>query len=535
MIEQTGLEEGAELRRSPDGDPGMTRADVASSPNTHNSGRSRGMPLPGDIPLDRQIRALVDTIPVLVWQASTDGSAEFFNRRWLEYTGLSFEEARGWKWDAAIHPDDRKQLIETWQVIRRAGRPSEAEARMKAADGRYRWFLFRCEPLRDENGQITGWCGTNTDIEDRKRIEDELCRSKEILDDTQRLTRCGSMGLNLSTGEVFWSDEGARIFGFDPEDRPTVEQLWERVHPDDRWLSERSVERVRRGEPDTDYDVRLVMADGSIRYVRRKSHPPVGTESSMASICAVIDVTQAREAEAALQEAQTELARVTRVTSLGELATSIAHEVLQPLSAVVTTGEASLRWLLRPKANLKEVRQGLENIIGSARRAAEIVNRIRSLSKKTKPERLVFDLNQMLEEVLLLIRGEFVSQGVSLRLDLEDELPALRGDRVQLQQVVINLVLNGIQAMAGVDAASVLSLRSKRHGDRQVLVEVEDRGRGIDPAIGDRLFEPFYTTKPEGVGMGLAICRSIIAAHGGRLWFTRGTVGTTFHVALPLG
>jgi PAS domain S-box-containing protein len=484
--------------------------------------------------LESHARVLLDTIPTLVWQASADGSAEFFNRRWLDYTGLSPDEARGWKWSVAVHPDDQKRLIHTWQAILQAGQPGEAEGRLRGADGQYRWFLFRCAPSRDENGRITGWCGTNTDIEDRKRIEDDLCRSTAILDETQRLTGCGSMGLNISTGEVFWSAEAARIFGFDPADRPRVDLIWQRIHPDDRWLSERSVERARRGEPDTEYEVRLVMADGSIRYVHRIDKPG-GSESAVGSVCAVIDVTKAREAEAALQEAQADLARITRVTALGELAASIAHEVRQPLTAIATNGGASLRWLRRPKPGIEKVRQGLECMIADALLAAEIVDRIRSLSKKSKPEHRVLDLNQMLEDVLALIRGEIVRQRVSLRFEPESGLPALRGDRVQLQQVVINLLVNGIQAMAGRDTARVLSLRSKRHEDDEVLVEVEDRGSGIDPAIADRLFEPFFTTRSEGMGMGLAICRSIIEAHGGRLWFTRADVGTIFHFALPLG
>lgn len=145
---------------------------------------SRGTPPPDDMPLEGDVRVLIDTIPTLVWQASADGSAEFFNRRWLEYTGLSSDEARGWQWSVAIHPDDQKPLLHTWQAILQSGQPGEGEARLRGADGRYRWFLFRCVPLRDENGQITGWCGTNTDIEDRKHIEDDLRRSKAILDET---------------------------------------------------------------------------------------------------------------------------------------------------------------------------------------------------------------------------------------------------------------------------------------------------------------------------------------------------------------
>jgi len=498
-------------------------------------GQPRGTAKPEDRAADRQLRVLLDSIPTLVWQMSADGVAEFFNRRWLDHTGLAPDQARGWKWADALHPDDRKRLIETWQAILRAGQPDEAEARLRGADGRYRWFLFRWVPLRDEDGQITGWCGAGTDIEDRKRVEDDLSQSKSILDETQRLTRCGSMGLNISTGQVSWSAEGARIFGFGPEDRPTVDRIWERLHPDDRWLSERSVERVRRGEPDTEYEVRLVMPDGAVRYVRRIIDPPGGSVSPVGSLCAVIDVTETRQAEAALQQAQAELAHVTRVTSLGELAASIAHEVLQPLSAIAANGDASLRWLLRPEADIERACKGLQKVVADARRAAEIVSRLRSLSKKSKPERVAFDLDQMLEEVLALIRGELLRQQVSLRLELESGLPAIRGDRVQLQQVVMNLALNGIQAMARHQAARrVLLLRSKPHGEGQVLVEIEDSGGGIDPAIGDRLFEPFFTTKPDGMGMGLAICRSIVEAHGGRLWFTPAEGGTIFHFALPL-
>jgi PAS domain S-box-containing protein len=508
---------------------------IGTTPPPYERGRPDDTALPGDIALDNQARILLDTIPVLVWQATADGSAEFFNRRWLEYTGLSLDEARGSKWRVAVHPDDQQRLLQTWEAILQAGQPTEAEARLRGADGQYRWFLFRWVSLRDENGRITGWCGTNTDIEDRKRTEDDLYYSKSILDETQRATRCGTMGLNFETREVFWSAEGARIFGFEPQDHPTVDLIWQRIHPDDRWLSERSVERVLRGEPDTDYDVRLVMPDSSIRYVRRTTHPVGNTESPGSSVCAITDVTQARQAEAALQEAQADLARITRVTSLGEMAASIAHEVLQPITAIITTGEGSLRWLQRPKAELDEVREGLHSMIADARRVAEIVERIRSLSKKSKSQRLMFELNQMLEEVIGLVQGELVRQGVSLRLELDSGLPAICGDRVQLQQMAINLVMNGIQAMAGLDRKTrILSLRSKRYGQDQVLVEVEDSGSGIDPEIGDRLFEPFFTTKSEGTGMGLAICRSIIASHGGRLWFTRAEGGTIFHFALPL-
>lgn len=487
---------------------------------------------PGGSAPDDGWLALLDTIPTLVWSAATDGSANFANRPWLDYTGLSAADATGWGWTVAIHPDDRPSMLRAWKAMLASGVPREAEARLRRADGQYRWFLLRCVPRRNDAGEITGWCGTNTDIEDRRRIEQEVARSKQILDETQRLTGCGSMSFDPVTGCVFWSDEGARIFGFQPGERPPIERVWERIHPDDRWLSERSVERARRGEPDTEYEVRLVMDDGSIRWVRRID-PPGGPESDI-SVCAVVDVTAAREAEAALQDAQAELARISRLTSLGELAASITHEVLQPISAIAANGEASLEFLCRPHPDVAEVRDGLVSMVADARRAAEIVGRIRALAKKAKPERLRVDLNQMLEEVVTMIRGELVRQEVSLRLELAPALPDVRCDRVQLQQVVMNLLLNGIQAMSTVETTRVLSLRSKPWDDDQVVVEVEDRGSGVDADVADRLFAPFFTTKPDGMGMGLAICRSIVAAHGGRLWFTPAAVGTVFHFSLPL-
>jgi PAS domain S-box-containing protein len=476
--------------------------------------------------------ALLDTIPTLVWSAAADGSADFANRPWLDYTGLSAEDATGWGWTVAVHPDDRPSMMRAWQQMLASGAPGEAEARLRRADGQYRWFLFRCVPRKNAAGEVTGWCGTNTDIEDRKRIEQDVARSKQILDETQRLTRCGSMGFDTATGTVFWSDEGARIFGFEPGERPPIERVWERIHPDDRWLSERSVERARRGEPDTEYEVRLVMDDGSIRRVRRID--PLGAPESESGVCALVDVTGAREAEAALQEAQAELARMSRVTSLGELAASITHEVLQPISAIVANGEASLAFLDRPQPDVAEVRDGLTSMVADARRAAEIVGRMRALSKRAKPERCDVDLNHMLEDAVALIHAELVRRAVSLHLELERPLPDVSCDRVQVQQVVINLLLNGIQAMAAVETARMLALRSKRLGDDQVVVEVEDRGTGVDPAVGDRVFAPFFTTKSDGMGMGLAICRSIVRAHGGRLWFTPAEVGTVFCFSLPL-
>jgi two-component system sensor kinase FixL len=247
------------------------------------------------------------------------------------------------------------------------------------------------------------------------------------------------------------------------------------------------------------------------------------------------DITERNQAQEALHQAQAELAHVTRVTTLGELTASIAHEVNQPLTAIVTNGEACLRWLGRDVPDMDESRGAVERMIREARRASQVVARLRALAKKVDPEMAALDVNDVINEVVLLVQREITSHRVSLRLDLASSLPTVRGDRVQLQQVIINLMMNGIQAMAAVrDHRRELVIRSRAHEVDQILVSVQDNGIGIDAENENLLFKAFFTTKPEGMGMGLSICRSIIDAHGGRIWAAANrSPGATFQFTLP--
>jgi two-component system sensor kinase FixL len=247
------------------------------------------------------------------------------------------------------------------------------------------------------------------------------------------------------------------------------------------------------------------------------------------------DITERRQAQEALHQAQEELAHVTRVTALGELTASIAHEVNQPLAAIVTNGQACLRWLNRDVPHLDEARSAVQRIVGDADRASEVIRRIRALSKKTDPHKTALDLNEVINEVVLLVRRELLSHQVSLQLDLAPDLPPVRADRVQLQQVIINLLINAIQAMAPVtDRPRALRISAHAHEADEVVVAVQDSGIGIDPDHEGRLFDTFFTTKPDGVGMGLSICRSIIEAHGGEVRVSSNAgPGTTFQFTLP--
>jgi C4-dicarboxylate-specific signal transduction histidine kinase len=232
-----------------------------------------------------------------------------------------------------------------------------------------------------------------------------------------------------------------------------------------------------------------------------------------------MDVTATRQAQNALQIAQAELARVARVTTLGEMSASIAHEVNQPLAAIVTNAEAGLRFLRHQVPDLEEARAALQQIVKDANRSSEVIRKIRDFAKKADPEMIQLNLNEVVEEAVTLVRHEVLRHGVAMRLDLASGLLPVLGDRIQLQQVIINLVVNGVQAMAStIDRERVLTIRAQQYQSDQVLVAVEDVGVGIEPGDADRLFKAFYTTKAQGLGMGLSICRSIIEAHGGRVW-----------------
>jgi PAS domain S-box-containing protein len=354
---------------------------------------------------EERLRLVIDTLPALVWSKSPDGSADFLNQRFLDYTGLSVEEGLGWGWMKEFHPEERAE--EAWRAAFAAGEPFEREAQLRRADGAYRRFLLRAVPLRDKLGKISKWYGTSTDVEDLKRAEDEL------------------------------------------------------------------------------------------------------------------------------RQAQEDLARVTRVVAMGELASAIAHEVNQPLTAIVTNGNFCLRRLDSATWKPDELRAAIEEIVNDGTRASAVISRIRGLLMKESPNRTELDINRIIQDVNILLRNEFTRNRVSLRIELESALPRVPGDPVQLQQVLVNLIMNAIEAASsGTNGRPEILIRSARNRDG-VLVQVQDSGPGVEPALVDRIFEPFFTTKPKGIGMGLSISYSIIESHGGQLSLESASQGALFQFTLP--
>lgn len=483
---------------------------------------------------ERSLQLIIDTIPALAWSARTDGSAEFFNRHYLDFIGLSAEEANGWGWTAAVHPDDVNSLAATWQGIMASAAAGEAEARLRRHDGVYRWFLFRANPLRDESGAIVKWYGVNTDIEDRKLAEMNLRTAYESFRDAQRMSHTGSFTADIVAQEHVWSDELYRICEFDPGTKITTQWAREIIVPEDQPSFDAAFARSLNGA-DFDLTFRILTRSGKVKHLRSIARMVDTVESRPLFIGAIQDITETKLAEEALNRARSELAHVARVTTLSTLTASIAHEVNQPLSGIVTNAGTCLRMLDADPPNIEGARETAKRTIRDGHRASDVIARLRALFSRKEFTLESLDLNEALQEVIALSRSDLQRHRVVLQSELADDLPMVTGDRIQLQQVVLNLVRNASDAMMDVhDRPRQLLIRTERENADHVRVMVRDAGVGINADSIDRLFEAFYTTKSDGMGIGLSISRSIVERHHGRLWAEANDgPGATFSLSIP--
>jgi len=371
-----------------------------------------------------------------------------------------------------------------------------------------------------------------SDLEDRERA---LRRSEAFLAEAQALSQTGSWGWNTATGDLFWSRETYRIFEFRSDVAPTLPMIVDVVHPDDRARFVHEVEMFGRDRTDFEHEYRLKLRDGSIKYVYAVGRAAVRGFPNLDFIGAIMDVTDRKRAGDALLKAQAELADVTRLTTMGELAASIAHEINQPLAAVVTNAQTCASLLSAQSPPWGEVKSAVSDIAEAGKRASDVIARIRLLLSKSAAEPSALSVNEVIGDVIALTRDTTRSKRITLETRLTLDVPPVLADRVQLQQVLVNLITNAADAMAEInDRPRTVTISSSCDDGRQVEVAVADAGVGIDPRHRDRIFDAFFTTKGDGMGMGLAICRGIVEAFGGRLWATANSdCGTTFRFALP--
>jgi PAS domain S-box-containing protein len=413
----------------------------------------------------------------------------------------------------------------------------EVVTRYRRKDGSPIWVNTFVSTIPGGENSPPIYIATAIDITDRHKAESELRRIATYLAEAEKLSHTGCWAMNTSTGELFWSQEEWRIFGLHPEMTKLSHRAYlDLVHPEDRAaLEENSARAVRDKEP---YDIlfRAVLSDGTVKHLHTVGKPQIDDSGAVVEYIGVtMDETERVRANAAMEEAQAELARVARLTTMGELAASIAHEINQPLAAVVAHGNAALRWLAHTPPNLEETRDSIKAILNEGYRASEVTGRIRSLLKHSAPDYVELDLNDAIRDVLELTAGALRSRGVVIQTHLSAPLPKALGDRVQMQQVIMNLIMNGADAMSAVpDRPRILHIASQIDSAGNLLVSVKDTGTGIDEAIRDNIFKPLFTTKSTGMGMGLSICRSIVEAHGGRLWAAPATpYGTDFQFMVP--
>ncbi len=438
-----------------------------------------------------------------------------------------------------IHPEDRGTTAEELDNAISAGRNVEAHFRIVLPEGTTRYMYGIGRPLAQSPGGAAEYVGAVTDISSAKRAEMKLRESEAYLAEAQRLSRTGSWAWSPATGENrYWSDECFRLLGFDPADgMPPFETFIQRIHPEDQPIVAEELERAVRDRDDYQVGYRIFHPGGEIRSIQVIGHPVLGPSGDLVEIVGTgIDVTERKQAEKErerLRQAQADLAHANRVTTMGELTASVAHEVNQPIAASLTNARTCLRWLAGDTPNLEEARAAAMRIVQDQTRAAEIINRIRLLFKKDTAPRELVDINEIIREMIALLRGETSRSLITLRTKLTADLPRIMGDRVQLQQVMMNLAMNSIDAMADQQGPRELLISSEQATDGQVMVSVSDTGVGLPAEQANRIFDAFFTTKLHGTGMGLRISRSIVESHGGRLWAEKNIPqGARFHFTL---
>lgn len=637
-------------------------------------------------------RNLTEALPQLVWGAGPDGGCDYFSTQWTTYTGIPERELLGWAWMETLHPDDRGPTRQFWTDSVTGRQPYDVEYRIRRSDGTYGWFKTRGTPIRDRDGRIVKWFGTCTDITDRKRAEQvlkeheaelrqardlleikvmertkELRRSEAYLEEAQRLSRTGSFGWRVSSGEIYWSEETFRIFEYGPETTPALELVLQRTHPEDRarvqqvidrasrdgmdfdvehrllmpdgsvkhvqvvghlletgqpgkaelvgaitdtterkraeaalrqteayleeaqrlthtgswawnvarrenvhWSQEQyrlfgldprsdspsfetahrrihpedratfneAVERAIRERSDFEVDFRTVLPDGSTKYLRSVGHPVFSATGELVEFVGTgMDVTEKRQTEKErerLRQVQADLAHINRATTIGELTASLAHEINQPIAAAVTDARTCLRWLAREQPDIAEARETAARMVKAVTRASDIISRLRQLFKKGAPQTTLVEVSEVIQEMVVLLRSEASRYSVSIQTELSANSPRVMADRVQLQQVLMNLMLNGIEAMHDTKSGGQLTIRSLMGEDGQLLISISDTGLGLPAEQADQIFNAFFSTKAQGTGMGLSISRSIVESHGGRLWATSNSErGATFNFTLP--
>lgn len=478
---------------------------------------------------EARFRIMANTAPVMLWMSGADKLCTFFNRGWLDFTGRMLEQELGNGWAEGVHREDFDRCLKIYTDSFDARRQFTMEYRLRRFDGEYRWVLDNGVPRSDPDGAFLGYIGTAIDITELKRSQENFRLAVEA-------SPSAMVMVNQQGRIVMVNAQAEKMFGYAREE--LIGQSVEALVPDQYRIGHPAYRAEFFAAPQA-----RPMGVGRELFGQRKNGSkvpveiglnPVHTPEGLFVMASIIDITERKQAERESAEQRNELAHLSRAAMLGELSGSLAHELNQPLAAILSNAQAAQRMLGRGTGNIDEFLEILKDIVEDDRRAGEVIKRLRALLRKDEAQHRVLDINEVVREVLKLMRSDLLNRNVAVSTDLATGLPRVVGDRVQLQQVLLNLSINGCDAMDGEPGDCRLTLRTAAAAGGEIEVSVVDRGRGIPPEHLERIFEPFVSTKAEGLGMGLTICRTIVAAHHGRLWAANNADrGARFCFTLP--
>jgi two-component system sensor kinase FixL len=477
---------------------------------------------------EQRFRATADAAPVMIWMAGADKLCTYFNKGWLAFTGRTVNQELGNGWTEGVHPADLDRCFRIYSDAFDARRYFTMEYRLRRHDGEYRWVLDRGAPRVDTDGAFLGYIGSCFDLTDLKRGEERMRLAVEAAPNAMIM-------VNREGHIVLLNAQAEKVFGYAREEllgrsiEVLLPESFRAGHPGHRDDFHRAPSARQMG---AGRDLHGRRKDGSEVPVEIGLNP-IETPEGMAVLASIVDITARRRVEAETAQQRNELAHLSRVAMLGELSGSLAHELNQPLAAILSNAQAAQRILGRGAGHIEEILEILEDIVADDRRAGEVIKRLRALFRKEEVRYRPLDVNDVVVDVLRMMRSDLLNRDVTVRTELAADLPRVDGDPVQLQQVLLNLVMNGCDAMEAAPGERRLTLRTVADGG-EVEVLVADRGRGIPPADLQRIFDPFVSTKTDGMGLGLAVCRTIVAAHAGRLWAANNADrGASFYFTLP--
>ncbi len=484
---------------------------------------------------EARFRILADTAPVMVWMSGTDMLCNFFNKPWLEFTGRTVEQELGNGWSEGVHTEDIQHCLETYISSFNARRPFTMEYRLRRADGEYRWVLYSGVPRYTSEAGFAGYIGSCIDITEQTRAEKALRESEQNMSLAASAAELALWTWDIPRNKIWTSGKGHVLINFANSDKLNLERFLDALHPEDRERVRQSVAMAVKGNGEYESEFRVTQQDGQVRWISARGRVEFDCGKPLRMRGVSLDITWRKHAELEVARQRNELAHLSRVTLMGELSGSLAHELNQPLTAILANAQAAQRFLAQGTADPAELQDILKEIVAEDKRAGEVIRRLRLLLEKGEVQVQPLDLNEAVNNVLRLLRSDLLNQNVAVHTELASHLPVVNGDSVQLQQVLLNLIVNGCDAMAGVEGIERrLSIRTELTDDKEVRVSVADYGRSIPPEKIERIFEPFFTTKKVGLGLGLTVCRTIIYAHGGRLWVTNNAErGATFQFTLP--